>query len=92
MRIDSTKLERLLSLLAARTGGLVNYAALGRELALDDKTIKAHVELLSQLFLLYKPRPWSTNSAPSSVPSFGQPFAPGCGLCDYRIACPVWGR
>ena len=61
VRIDSAKLERLLRLLAARTGGLVNYAALGRELALDDKTIKAHVELLSQLFLLYELRPWSTN-------------------------------
>jgi hypothetical protein len=28
--------------------GMVNYAALGRELALDDKTIKAHADLLVQ--------------------------------------------
>ena len=61
VRIDSSKLERLLRLLAARTGGMVNYAALGRELALDDKTIKASTELLTQLFLLYRLRPWSTN-------------------------------
>jgi uncharacterized protein len=61
VRIDSSKLEQLLRLLAARTGGLVNYAALGRELALDDKTIKASTELLTQLFLLYRLRPWSTN-------------------------------
>ena len=57
VRIDASKLEQLLRLLAARTSGLVNYAALGRELALDDKTIKAHVELLRQLFLLYRLRP-----------------------------------
>jgi predicted AAA+ superfamily ATPase len=61
VRIDPSKLEQLLRLLAARTSGLVNYAALGRELGLDDKTIKAHAELLAQLFLLYRLRPWSTN-------------------------------
>ncbi len=61
VRIDSSKLEQLLGLLAARTSGLVNYAALGRELALDDKTVKAHAELLRQLFLLYRLRPFSTN-------------------------------
>ena len=61
VRIDPSKLELLLRLLAARTSGLVNYAALGRGLALDDKTIKAHAELLAQLFLLYQLRPWSTN-------------------------------
>ena len=46
VRIDPSKLEQLLELLAARTSGLVNYSALGRELALDEKTVKAHVELL----------------------------------------------
>lgn len=61
VRIDSSKLEQLLRLLATRTSGLVNHAALGRELALDDKTVKAHLELLTQLFLLYRLRPWSTN-------------------------------
>ena len=61
VRVDASKLEQLLRLLAARTSGLVNHAALGRELALDDKTVKAHLELLTQLFLLYRLRPWSTN-------------------------------
>jgi predicted AAA+ superfamily ATPase len=61
VRIEPSRLEQLLRLLAARTSGLVNYAALGRELALDDKTVKAHTELLVQLFLLYRLRPWSTN-------------------------------
>jgi predicted AAA+ superfamily ATPase len=61
VRIDSSGLEQLLRLLAARTGGLVNHSALGRELALDDKTVKAYAELLTQLFLLYRLRPWSVN-------------------------------
>ncbi len=61
IRIDPSKVEQMLRLLAARTTGVVNYAALGRELGLDDKTVKAHAELLVQLFLLYRLRPWSTN-------------------------------
>jgi len=40
---------------------MVNYASLGRELALDDKTVKAHTDLLAQLFLLYRLRPFSSN-------------------------------
>jgi uncharacterized protein len=61
VRGDSSKLEQLLRLLAARTSGMVNYSALGRELLLDEKTVKAHAELLRQLFLLYRLRPFSTN-------------------------------
>jgi len=61
VRVDPSKLEQLLRLLAARTSGLANHSALGRELALDDKTVKAHVELLRQLFLLYRLPPWSGN-------------------------------
>jgi len=61
VRGDPSKLEQLLRLLAARTSTLVNYAALGRALALDEKTVKAHVDLLTQLFLLHRLRPWSAN-------------------------------
>lgn len=61
VRVDGAKLEQLLRLLAARTSALVNYSSLGRALGLDDKTVKAHVELLRALFLVYRLMPWSTN-------------------------------
>jgi uncharacterized protein len=61
VRSDPSKLEQLLRLLAARTSGTVSYAGLGRELGLDDKTVKAHAELLRQLFLVYRLRPFSRN-------------------------------
>jgi predicted AAA+ superfamily ATPase len=46
---DPSKLEQLLRLLAGRTSGTVNYADLGREVALDDKTVKAHAELVKAI-------------------------------------------
>lgn len=85
VRIDSSKLEQLLRLLAARTSGLVNYASLGRDLALDDKTVKAHAELLAQLFLLYRLRPWSTNLGVRQVKT------PKLLLSDSGLAAALLG-
>ena len=61
VRLDRSRLEQMLRVLAARASGLVNHSALGRDLGLDDKTVKAHIELLRQLFLLYRLAPWSVN-------------------------------
>jgi len=85
VRVDPSRLEQLLRLLAARTSGLVNYAALGRELALDEKTVKAHVELLTQLFLLYRLRPWSANLGARQVKS------PKLLLTDTGLAAALVG-
>lgn len=85
VRIDSAKLEQLLRLLAARTGAMVNGAALARELALDDKTVKAHTELLRQLFLLYRLRPWSANLGARQVKT------PKLLLSDTGLAAALLG-
>ena len=79
VRVDPSKLEQLLRLLAARTSGL------GRELALDEKTVKAHVELLTQLFLLYRLRPWSANLGARQVKS------PKLLLTDTGLAAALVG-
>ena len=85
VRVDPSKLEQVLRLLAARTSGLVNYSALARELALDDKTIKAHVELLIRLFLLYRLRPWSANLGARQVKT------PKLLLTDTGLAAALVG-
>jgi predicted AAA+ superfamily ATPase len=85
VRVDPSKLEQLLRLLAARTSGLVNYAALSRELALDDKTVKAYAELLTQLFLLYRLRPWSANLSARQVKT------PKLLLTDSGLAAALVG-
>jgi hypothetical protein len=85
VRGDPAKLEQLLRLLAARTSTLVNYAALGRVLALDEKTVKAHIELLAQLFLLHRLRPWSANVGARQVKT------PKLLLTDTGLAAALVG-
>jgi hypothetical protein len=85
VRGDPANLEQLLRLLAARTSTLVNYAALGRALALDEKTVKAHIELLSQLFLLHRLRPWSANLGARQVKT------PKLLLTDTGLAAALVG-
>jgi hypothetical protein len=85
VRGDPANLEQLLRLLAARTSTLVNYASLGRALALDEKTVKAHIELLSQLFLLHRLRPWSANLGARQVKT------PKLLLTDTGLAAALVG-
>lgn len=85
IRVDPSMLERLLRLLAARTTGVVNYAALGRDLGLNDKTVKAHAELLAQLFLVYRLRPWSMNFGARQIKS------PKLLLTDTGMAAALVG-
>lgn len=51
----------MLRLLTARSGGLVSFSRLASDLELDDKTVKAHVSMLEELFLVQRLRPWSRN-------------------------------
>lgn len=61
VRVAPAKLAQLLSLLAARSGGLASFSSLARDLELDGKTVKAHTAMLEELFLVYRLRPWSRN-------------------------------
>ncbi|MGH2804641.1 MAG: ATP-binding protein, partial [Thermoleophilaceae bacterium] len=85
VRVERAKVERLLRLLAGRSAGLVNYSALARDLALDDKTVKAHLELLEQLFLVRPLAPWSTNLGARQVKT------PKLILCDSGMAAALVG-
>lgn len=85
VKLDGSKLDRLLRVMTARTSGLVNYAALGRDVGLDDKTVKAHVELLRQLFLVYRLGPWSANLGARQVKT------PKLLLADSGMAAALVG-
>jgi hypothetical protein len=58
---DSTAVPRLLSVVAARTGGLLNFADLSRTMALPQTTLKRYFALLEATFLVQLLRPWARN-------------------------------
>ena len=58
---DMTAVPRLLSVVAARAGGLLNFAELSRSVALPQTTLKRYFALLEATFLVQLLRPWAKN-------------------------------
>jgi predicted AAA+ superfamily ATPase len=58
---DFTAIPRLLSVVAARTGSLLNFADLSRTMALPQTTLKRYFALLENTFLVQLLRPWARN-------------------------------
>jgi predicted AAA+ superfamily ATPase len=58
---DLTAVPQLLSVVAGRAGGLLNFADLSRSLSLPQTTLKRYFALLEATFLVQLLRPWSVN-------------------------------
>jgi uncharacterized protein len=56
-------MPRLMRLAAARAGQLCNYAGLGAQLQLDEKTARRYVGVLETMFLLRRLEPWWHNES-----------------------------
>lgn len=56
-----TELPRLLTLLSARAGGLVNHSALGRDMGMPQTTLKRYFALLEATFLVRTVPAWYRN-------------------------------
>ncbi len=59
---DLTAVPRLLSVVAGRAGGLLNFADLSRSLSLPQTTLKRYFALLETTFLVQLLPPWSVNT------------------------------
>lgn len=58
---DPAAVGVLLRLLAARSGSLARYDALARDVGVDGKTVKHHIDVLERLFLVRVRRAWHVN-------------------------------
>lgn len=58
---DHTSFNRFMVAVAARTGQMINYASLARDVDIDNKTAKAWLSVLEAAGLVYLLRPWHTN-------------------------------
>ena len=60
-RIPAETLLRLWTMLAHQQGGLLNASALARALVVDGKTVAAYLDLLVDLLLVRRLKPWHGN-------------------------------
>lgn len=58
-RLD--QMPRLLRVLAHHSGKLINFAQIGGQIGLDDKTTSRYVSLLEHLFIVRRVEPWFRN-------------------------------
>ncbi len=72
-------LPRLLSLLAARVGGLFNVSELSRATAIPGSTLARYLALFEMTFILHKVQPWWTNLSKRLIKS------PKVYLCDTGL-------
>lgn len=62
---DIVSIETLIELLKTRVGSTVSFASLGRDLQKDPKTVRHWLEVLENLFVVFKVAPYHKNVARS---------------------------
>jgi len=80
-----TALPNLLTLLAARSAGLLNMADIARDAGLSHPTVIRYLTLLETLFLIHRLPPRSHNIGKRLVK------APKLHMCDTGLACHLLG-
>ena len=63
---DVERVERLLHVIAARSGALASFQGMASDLGMDAGTARAYTGILESLFLVHRLRPWTTNSGEQS--------------------------
>lgn len=81
-----TDMPRLLALLAARSGGLLNMAELSRSSGIAHTTLRRYLSLLEMTFMLQLLPAWSTNLSKRLVKS------PRLHLVDSGLAAALSGQ
>jgi predicted AAA+ superfamily ATPase len=66
---NAENIERLLYVVAARSGGLASFHGMATDLGLDANTVRAHTKILEDLFLVAKLQPWHANLTSRQVKS-----------------------
>ncbi len=85
---DTTAIPRLLSVVAARVGGLLNFADLSRTMALPQTTLKRYFALLEGTFLVQLLRPWARNLGKRAIQT-PKIYLNDSGLLAYTLGATV---
>lgn len=80
-----TSLPRLLSLLAARAGTLVNFAEISTSMGIPQTTLKRYMALFETTFIIHLVMPWSSNLSKRLIKT------PKLYLCDTGLSFYLQG-
>ena len=76
--------ERLLFMIAARSGGLASFHGMATDLGVDTHTARAHTKILEDLFLVRQLRPWHANLGSRHIKS-PKLYIVDSGLLTYLV-------
>jgi hypothetical protein len=76
--------ERLLNLIASRSGALASFQGMGQDLGVDASTVRAHTKILTDLFLVHRLKPWYTNLGSRQVKA-PKLHVVDCGLLAFLL-------
>jgi uncharacterized protein len=68
-RLSTSQIRSFWTMLAHSQGGILNISTLSRNLGIDSRTVNSHLDLLENLFLIRKLRPWHVNAGKRVVKS-----------------------
>jgi uncharacterized protein len=77
-------IERLLFVIAARSGGLTSFHGMGQDLELDANTVRSHTKILEDLFLVRQLKPWHVNLGNRQIKS-PKTYIVDSGMLAYLI-------
>ncbi len=66
---NAGNVERLLFVIASRSGGLASFHGMATDLGVDTNTARAHTKVLEDLFLVRQLRPWHVNLGSRQIKS-----------------------
>lgn len=85
----ASEIPSLLRLIASQAANLLDYSKIARDLSMSDKTVKAYVKLLQDVFLVHVVRAWRPNIGKREVHK-PKPYIVDSGLLGYLLgADPV---
>jgi len=85
---DETTFYNFLVAVAARTGQLLNYASLSRDIGIDNKTAKSWLSILETSGLVYLLQPYYRNVTKRLVTKTPKLYFLDTGLCSYLTKWP----
>ncbi len=81
-----SRLQALAPYLAGLCGNLIKYANIANDLSLDDKLVKAYIEILELMFIVRRVPPWLKNRAKRQATGM-----PKLHFIDTGLACHLLG-